>query len=352
MRAKTFIILLVVLCLLAAAAYFSLSDRSENGRGIVGEAPYASLPVKDIETIAINSSEAVTHLIKKDSLWVVEEKFNFPADFSQIMEMVSGLKTMKIGRSFEASEDAMTRLALHPPNTSGDSENEGVQVVIKNKKGDALLDVVFGKTREMTFGAGGHYILAMPEGMVYLVDSKFDDVGKTPTDWIEKDILDVKAESIQSITCFPIDEKVSVYTLRRPEKGMPPQLTDSPSSMLNPSKIDDVFTALSPLTIEDVAGYDEDPQAADIAYAFAFEYQLFDGRRFRFVPGSGGKGEKQTFFIKIADHHIPDAVKGDFPFSITQILNKWVYRIPEWKFKRFIPDAQELIQKEGVSNGK
>lgn len=350
MKAKTFIVLFVVFCLLAGVAYFSLSDRAggDTDREF-GQRPYADLPVGSIEKILVKSSDGEIHLEKTETFWAVEEKFGFPADFSAIIQTVSGLKSMKIGRSFQASENAKTRLGLHLPGEKGvKKEDIGIQVIMKNGRGEVLLDAVMGKTREITAGAGGHYILATPKQTIYLGDTKFDAVGKTALDWIEKDILDMAAEKIQSVSCFTLDDDKPVYTLRRPERKKAPELADDPAAGLDPSKIDDVFTALAPLTIEDVAGYAGGPVEDDISAAHAFDYRMFDGESYRFVPGTMGPEKKRKFVLKIVPrdgsntHDEPDS--PDSSPVMNQVLHKWVYQIPEWKFKRFIADRQALLQ--------
>lgn len=352
MKAKTFIILLVVLCLLSGAAYISLSNRGGKGKNRqIGVTPYASLPMESIKKISIYSSDADIPLERVESLWVVKGKYDFPVDFTLITELVSRMKTMKIGRSFQASDDALTRLGLHLPDAEGvDTESKGIRIVMKDARDEVLLDVVLGKTREMMAGAGGHYILAMPEQTVYLVDTKFDKVGKTATDWIEKDILDIKAGDIRSVTCYPLNGEKSIYTLRRPEKDKEPKLTDAPGARLDPSKIDDVYTALEPLTIDDVAGYVGDPVESEITYTHEFEYKLFDGTSYRLIPGRTGDGDQKKFFVKITVGDKTNAIDRDgkeIPSPvINRVIHKWVYLIPEWKFNRFITDRDKLLQKK------
>jgi hypothetical protein len=352
MKAKTFIILLVVFCLLAGAAYVRLSERGQKGKNRnIGEAPYAFLPMESIDRIHIKSDEADIHLKKAKSLWVVKDKFDFPADFPAISQLVSNLKTMKIGRRFQVSDDARTRLGLHLPDEKDvDEKDKGIRVIMKNAGEEILLDAVIGKTREVTAGAGGHYIMAMPGQTVYLVDIKFEDVGKTISDWIEKDILDIQSEDIQSITCYPLGGENSLYTLTRTEKGKAPELVDAPGSKLDPSKIDDVLTALAPLTIDDVAGYVGDPIDSETTYTHAFEYKVFDGATYRFLPGSTGDGDNRKFVVKITMKSgiqtiDPEGARTPPPI-LHQVIHQWLYEIPEWKFKRFILDRDTLLQKE------
>jgi len=352
MKAKTFTILLVVFCLLAGAAYFSLSEKDKKGRSRnAGEAPYAFLPMESINRIHIKSDEADIHFKKTRSLWVVEDKFDFPADFSAISQLVSNLKTMNVGRRFQASDDAQTRLGLHLPDAKDvDAEDKGIRVVMKDAGDEILLDAVIGKTREYTVGAGGHYMMAMPDRTVYLVDIKFEDMGKTVSDWIEKDILDIKSEGIQSVTCYPLGGEDRLYTLTRTEKGKAPELADAPGSKLDPSKLDDVLTALAPLSIDDVAGRVGDPVDSEISYTHAFEYKVFDGATFRLVPGSTQDGDNRTFVVKITmkagTETIDPEGENTPPPIIHRVIHQWIYEIPEWKFKRFIPDRDALLQKE------
>ena len=345
MKSKTFIILLVIFCVLAGAAYVKLfKNEITSGQSKESRLLFDSIPVVEISDITINSKEGTVNIKKDDSIWVIEKKYDYLADFSLITQLVNNIKTSKVGRSFESSDDAMSRLGLlQPTKTDAKDEEKGIQIIFKNSKGDSLVDVIIGKTREITAGAGGHYIMPTAGNTIYLVDKKFDELGKTDLDWIEKNILDIKEEEIEKVLCRPLGTDKIAYTLKRPEKGKPPELVDvAPAEALNPSKIDDVMTALAPLSIDDIAGYPNDPVESGISYNFRFEYYLYNGDLYEFTPGRATDKDTKKFYLKAT------LKKEGTPQKISKtrnLINRWVYEIPEWKYGRFITNPDDLTKK-------
>ncbi len=363
MKAKTFIILLISFCVLAGVVYFNFSLTGAKSRdGQMNQTLFHALPIEKISKIVVSGPDSVVKLAKKESLWAVESRFDYLADFSLITRLVSNIQTAKIGRSFEAAPDAISRLGLHSPDTAGvDPGQKGIRVILKDSGGSVLADVILGKTREMTAGAGGHYIMPVQGKKIYLVDKKFDDVGKKDADWIQKNVTDIKEQDIESVVCLPLTQQKAVYTLKRPGKEKQPVLHDMPGAPpLDPSKIDDVFTALAPLTIDDVAGQAHSDVESKIDFAFLFEYRLYNNTIYSVIPGQGKDKNKPKYYVKIQAREVQPPQKPaleskesrrDLKPQISrtdQLMQNWVYEIPEWKFKRFIPRTEDLFKKSNT----
>ncbi len=342
MKSKTFILLLIISCMLAGAVYYKFSCHNGKSKqsGDVGKL-FNALPVERISQIIINSREGVVTLKKDDSVWVIEKKAGYLADFSLITQLITNLTTAKIGRSFHSSPDAKARLALYPPDESkSDKDATGIEVVLMDGKGEVLADTVIGKTREITAGAGGHYVMPKGGQSIFLVDKKFDDLGKSDLDWIRKNILEVKEEEIEKVVCMPLDDDKIVYTLKRPEQGKAMELAGmAKADDLDPSRIDDVTTALDPLSINDIAGRIDGPGLPAAAYTHRFTYYLFTGEVYEFIPGEAEDKNLKKFYLKV----IPVAPGKDKALSR---LNQWVYEIPDWKFGRFINAPDALLKKQ------
>jgi hypothetical protein len=347
MKSKTFIILLISFCVLAGVAYFSLTGGKARHEQM-DQTLFGALPIEKISKIIVVSSDGAATLERKQSLWVVENRFDYLADFSLITGLVSNIQTAKIGRSFAVSPDAISRLGLHSPDATGiDPGQKGIRVILKDAGDGVLADVIFGKTREMTAGAGGHYIMPVGGQKIYLIDKKFDNIGKKDVDWIQKNVTDIKEQDIERVVCLPLGEKKAVFTLKRNEKEKQPVLQDMPGTPpLDPSKIDDVFTALAPLTIDDVAGVANGPAESEIDFAFLFEYRLFNHAVYSVIPGQGKNKDKPKYYVKIAAQLEPEDKKGRQALSHTdQMMQNWIYQVPEWKYKRFIHKAEDLFKK-------
>jgi hypothetical protein len=342
MKSKTFILLLIISCVLAGAVYYNFSRQNGNSKHSGGTGTlFESLPVENIAQIIIKSSEGSVTLKKDRSVWVIDKKSGYLANFSLITKLISNLTTAKIGRSFDSSPDAKARLALYTPDENNPGKDAiGIEVILKDGKGAVLADTVIGKTREITAGAGGQYIMPAGGKNIFLVDKKFDDLGKSELDWIRKNVLEVKEEEIEKVVCMPIDDDKIVYTLKRPEKGKAPELVGmAKAEELDPSRIDDLTTALDPLSINDIAGKVNDPGLPDANYTHRFTYYFYDGEVYEFIPGQATDKNLKKFFLKIT----PKEVGKD---QALPRLNQWVYEIPDWKFGRFINAPETLLKKK------
>ena len=217
---------MIVLCLLSVAAFYLYKDEGVEDRSqTMGEKLFADLPLEKIVRITVTSPRDIVVLKKEDSLWRIENRLGYFADFSMITGLVSRLKQAKISRSFDATEAAVARLDLSAPDPkTGSTGSEGIGVEIQDGQENVLLQIIIGKTRENAVGAGeGNYVMFPGGDLIFLVDKDFSKIGRTYLEWMKKNIIDVDKEEIEKITCYDPDGKL-VYTLVRKERGQDPVL--------------------------------------------------------------------------------------------------------------------------------
>jgi hypothetical protein len=350
MKLKTVVILIILLALLGLAAYFARDRNTKVMTGSMGEKLFENLPLEKLAKITIQSAKGTVHLKKKQSLWVVEDQFDYLADFSLITDLITKLVNTKTGRSFEASRESVLRLGLASPEEPGVADaNKGVQVELRDVEDNLCLQVTFGKTREATAGAGGHYLMVHQTPVIYLVDENFEALGKTSLDWIRKTLFNIKAEHIEKIHCFALDGS-SVYTLVRPEKNQWPVLSGTHAGgFLNQSKLDDVLTPLSPMDITGVMGASGSLDLSKWVFTHGFEYHLYDKTIIRIIPGKTLEEGEERPVIQAKILQFPSE-PGDESIQVKdplyERLDQWVYSVPPWKYKRFITRMEDLFEKK------
>ena len=357
MRSKTFLMLLIIFLILLSIFYFIFSYKNKHSGEKQTRVLFDSLPVEKVSKIYIISNEGKITLKEEKSLWTVEERFNYTADFSLIMDLVNKIKTMKAGRSFNSSNDSMSRLGLRNPEEKNINDQEkGIRVIISDNYDKMLADIVFGKTRELTAGAGGHYIMPFNSQTIYLIDKKFDEMGKKPEDWIQKNIINIDEKDIKKVVCFTSENSKQVYSLDRPDKDSSPIMPGMPGvKTLIDSKIDDVFTALSPLSIENVAADIDSFDKSSIDAPFIFEYHLYNGIIYNITPGNPKDPGKKKYYAYVKAIKSPEVktVADDAGSKNAQEVEKinksiehWLFEIPDWKFKRFYGNQEDLHLKD------
>ena len=351
MKLKTLLGLLLVAGLLAASTYYSLTrDASKNGSRKMGELLFDALPLEKISRIIVTSNKDITTLKKNDTVWVLEKRYGYLADFSLITDLVMRLSQARISRSFPVSAEAITRLGLSEPDPmAGNNESDGIKIEIFDAVGQLLGHVILGKTREIAMGEGEGSYLMLPGGKsIFLVNRNFYKVGKTYFDWMRKDILNINRSQVAKIACYDA-ESTPVYTVVSPSRGQWPALMDrkpEETGALNKSRLDDLITVMSPLTIEDLAGKAGHFPGFENKSGPWFLYTLFDGTAIKIIPRlQVVKNSPPLHLMKVEILSLPAAPESIAPNDpIIDRIDQWIYKIPVWKYQRFIPRREMLFE--------
>lgn len=378
MKGKTFLILLVVAVVLGALAFLRFGEQDKPADTRMGQKLFADLPVNQISSVTIASPDGSVTLVRGEKLWQVKDRHGYPADFGELREMVVKLSRLKIGRAFTGSGDSLARLSLLTPSNT-EEKGRGIRMTLKNESDKVLADVILGEVRKTEDGgSGGQYLKKTDNDTVYLVDGSFRFLKTKPTDWLQDNVLDIKGDDIQSVICHAGDDSKPVYTLARSEKGRLPELSPLPAGRtIDSAKVDQVFDALAPLTLDDVTPADKDT-LTDVTTRLV--YRLYDGRQITILPTSEGEenyrvrvvAEEIEPAIEAADDKATEAVdkgkqtetesaeatpaekKEDAPViktaqQINDELGPWVFSIKKWQFDSFITNPEtflEAIEKE------
>ncbi len=375
MKGKTFLILLVAAGVLVALSFLHFGAKKHSGEIKMGEKLFADLQVNTVASLTIADSENKVTLVKGDTVWQVEERNGYPANFDELRDMVVNLSRLKIGRSFIGSTESLARLSLMAPSAS-DPSARGKQVTLKDPSGKILADVILGQIRKTDGGGdGGQYLKKADADTVFLVDGNFRFLKTAPSQWLEKEILDVKADQVASVTCYAGDAPTPIYALVRPEKGEAARLTPVLTGRTaDPAKIEQVFDALAPLTLDDVRSVAAKPPL-EKTDRFRLVYHLYDGRQITILPDFDGK-ESYTLQVAVAQSKAQtDAAEAIEPATeggetrggdsaeqkqaapvmktaqeLNEQLNPWVFSVKKWQFDSFITQPESLLEevkKEG-----
>ena len=289
MNKKTLFILLVVLAVLAGVGRSILMDRPDDSVSIdaMGTVFFKRLPVNEIASISIHRPDDSVMLVKEKGVWIVQNRFGYPADFSKITDLIRKLKQTKVGRNFPASESVSKRLSLLPP-TDKDAaqEDKATRIQMKDKGETVMVDILLGNTRKREEkGVPDSQFIMLADGKdIYLVDQIFSPFDTAAPSWLKKKPINVTPKHIQKIACVGPDGTVR-YSFERAQ-GKDFALVSPPTKgVVKQSDLNRLAGALTGLEIEDVTDPSSPPESLITGISPRLDFTLFDGITYHVYPG-------------------------------------------------------------------
>jgi len=261
MNRKQFAILLVLVIVVGVAGLRLRKKEGaswNSGNAAIGKKLLGDLPVNDVAHLTLTQGTNSLNLYKKDDLWRVRERNDYPANFSAISDFLIKIHDVKITQSEKAGPSQLSRLALTP----GQGTNAALVVDFKDASDKPLRSLLLGKNhmkksdRPSPMGEEESW----PDGRWVKVGGNSDDVAvisdalsniePKPEAWLNKDFF--KVEKIQSIAvAFPV--ATNSWHVSRDSESAEWKLADArPGEQLDSAKTSSLSGALGSPTFNDV----------------------------------------------------------------------------------------------------
>ena len=374
MNKKTVFILLVVLAILAGVGRSILIRNSTpTGGDVMGSPLFTDLPANDIASVVIESPDDSVVLVKDESGWIVENRFGYPADFSKLTDLIRQMKETKVGRKFPATESIKKRLSLvSPDHEKTDKSEKATLVLMKDKKGTVVADILLGITRksEENGNPDSQFVMLGGGPDIYLVDRVFTPFEAAVSSWLMKSPVKVTQTDIRKIICTGPDGTVR-YTFERPEKGKAFELTTPPAERaVKESSLNRLAAALTGLEIQDVADPATPPESLSQGISPRLDYVLYNGMTYHVYPGltcSPGLPcylRLQVGFAPPADQTTSKEGNGASEkeeestteksagaltaetASLNARLSPWFFIVPEWQHEAFFTTLGDMLEEK------
>lgn len=385
MNRKQLIALLIVgLVLGALGLYVFRSGRSEYASGIRrdGEKLLGDFPTHEITHITIRSATNEVNLVK-DGSWVVRERDNYPASFSEIAELVRKLWELKPVQSQSVDSSRWGRLNLLPPDSEEAGTNSATLIVLRNAKGETVRSLLLGKQQMRDSGGqfGGFPVgrwIALPDqkDTVYVVDETFSNVQPSADNWLSRDFF--KVEKLKSISLVSPGATNSWSLARLSESG-DWMLTDAgPGEEADKSRTSSFNWVLSSPSFNDVQPAGSEKLAGVFADPYRLTLETFDGFRYDIqaapVPPAEEKSDSGSSSTSSDRYYLTVKVSADLPAKRTppegetdeekekaekewnekqeklkeklkreQALGNWVYTVSKWTLDSVLKDRSALL---------
>jgi hypothetical protein len=371
MNRKPFVILLIVGLIAGFVGWTLVKRRGESYKtsDAGGQKLIPNFPINDIGQVRIKQSTGEVNLVKKEDLWRVKERGEYPANFTELGDFLRKVQDLKTTEEVKVGPSQVGRLELNSPEKGG--TNTATLVEFKDGKGANLKTLLLGKKYtkssgdDSPFGGGGfpagRYVMAGGDTKVWLVNDALSQVEAKPEAWINKEFF--KVEKLKSISVKHAAETNS-WTLTRDKEGGDLKLADAKEGEnLDTGKASGAGYALSSPSFNDVL-VEPKPEETGLDKPLTAKLETFDGFTYNVKLG---KAKDETYPMQVAvEANIPkqreaaadekpeDKEKLDKEFKEKQTkleeklknekkFEKWTYLVAKWTVDPLLKERKDLL---------
>jgi hypothetical protein len=348
-------------------ASYKTSDQSL-GKKVLGD-----FQINEVAQITIKNATNELNLVKADDVWKVRERFNYPANFSEISEFVRKASDLKTVRSFNVGPSQFARLELIRPEKATGT-NSGTLVEFKDKAGKSIRSLLLGKkyVRESQsnsqFGGGdwpvGRYLMVLnTTQQVSVVSDPLSNVEPKPDQWLNKDFF--KLEKAKAISVVSTNATNSWTVTRETESGDWKLADKKEGEELDKGKTSSLNYALSSPSFNDVASPDLKPEETGMDHPLVATLETFDN--LSYLVKIGKKTGDDNYYLALTvkgelpaertpgkDEKAEDKEKldKDFKEKMTKLkeklekekaFEKWTYLVSKWTIDPLLKERKDLL---------
>lgn len=376
MNRKQFIILLLAGVVAGVVALKVVKNNRESFKtadGAQGAKLVPNFPINEIGQLRIKQSDGEINLVKKDDLWRVKERYDYPANFSELSDLLRKIQDLKTIEDVKVGPSQMGRLELNAPDKGG--SNTATLVEFKDAKGATLKSLLLGKKYSKNTGEDaspmgggsfpiGRYVM-VPDGAnkVWLINDPLSSVETKPENWINKDFF--KVEKLKSISVTHPDETNSWMLTREKEGGEMKLVDPKPGENPDTGKVSGAGYALSSPSFNDVLAPDAKPEETGLDKPITARLETFDGFVYEVKIGKPQKEENYPFRMTVngnfpktrepgKDEKAEDKDKLDKEFKDKtgkleeklkqeKSFEKWTYLVAKWGIDPILKVRKDLL---------
>ena len=377
MNRKQLIILIVVAVVVGGLGLYVLSSRNsswEESSQKLGQKMVKNFPINEVERITVKQSQGQLNLAKKNDLWAVQERSDYPANFDTIGEVLRKVWDLKVAQPVEVGASSLGRLDLVPPDKDKGT-NSGTLVEFKDKSGKTLNTLLLGKKHMKEsrgndqFGGGGwpdgRYVMVGTDlQTVAVVSEPFANVEAKPEEWLNKDFF--KVEKIKSMSVTTTNA-TNNWKLSRDSETNEWKLADvKTGEQLDTGKISWINSALSSPSFTDVAT-NSAPEQTGLNKPLLAKIETTDGFNYEIKAGSKVALDKDDYYFQMAvtgnfpkeraagkDEKPEDKTKLDKEFQerikklqeklkAEKAFEKWTYVVSKWTVDPLFKERKDLL---------
>jgi hypothetical protein len=376
MNRKQIIILLVLVLALAGVGYLIRQRQTKSwsptstsmGKKLLGD-----FPINDVAHLEIKNGTNQVNLAKKDNLWRVRERDDYPANYNEISDFLIKARDLKIVQTEQVGPSQLPRLLL----TADQGTNSATVIDFKDSADKSLRTLLLGKKHMRKSGRAapqfgdmgggdegypdGRYVKLASDQNVCIISEPLANIEPKPEQWLNKDFF--KVEKIRAIAVtFPVE--TNSWKLSRETETGEWKLADAkPGEQLDAGKTSSLNSALSSPSFNDVATGTK-PEQLGLDKPTLVSLETFDNFTYSFKLGQK-TNDNVPLTLNIAaqlskervpakDEKPEDKDKLDKEFKEKQKkleeklaqekgYEKWIYLVSSWSVDPVLKERSQLM---------
>ena len=374
MNRNQFIILLVLVAVLGGAGLvlYNKENKSWTGGGqTAGQKLFRDFQVNDVAHIVIKQANQELNLAKKDDLWRVRERSDYPANFSEISGFLLKLRDLKIVQSEKVGSSQLPRLEL----AAGPGTNSATVLELRDGSEKVIHSLLLGKkhTRKSNrpspmgdlgdegWPDGRYVMLGSSSDSVALISEPLANIEPKPDPWLNKDFF--KVDKVRSVAVTFANATNSWKLDRETESGEWKLADAKPEEKLDSAKASGVSNPLASPSFVDVmigaspeqTGLDKPTLIAletfdNFSYAVKVGAKTNDNYPLTLTvvttltkerpPGKDGKAEDKE---KLDKEFTEKQKKLEEKLAQEKAFEKWTYLVSGWTVDSLLKERSQLL---------
>jgi hypothetical protein len=364
MTSQKLSILVIVAVLALVAGVWLTSRQSGSSDGSSQAALYPELKGQLDSVTAVRIFKAgdarAVELQRKDKGWTVSERSDYSADEPKLRKLLIALADAKLYEEKTSKPEQYKTLGVEDT-TAADASGVRIELAGTAKPVNLIVGNQAG-------GARSHYVRRAGEAQSWLVNTDID-TSSTPDAWVRKDIIEVSADRMQSVTVSVKGAKpYTAAKSARADANFAVEGLPKGKSLSSPSVANTFASALTGLSLADVqpaSAFESTPPAAHSTFktfdglVVELDGWTKDDKRYIAVKTTFDPAQAERFKVATtpatekSDAAEPDPAKPEPPKPATPNVEEeaknaatklggWVYEIPEYKYETLFKPVDEL----------
>ena len=291
-----------------------------------------------IDSVRLERDGTTMTARRTDGRWTLAERWGYPADARKIDTLILGVANLRAMEAKTSLADKLPRLELEDPSTD---EATSKRVTLMDGADETVASLVVGKQRYGAFGPGraGSYVRRDGEMQSWLADRSLT-LPATATDWLEPQIVDIPAETIESVELRSNGE-TAVRLARAGEDSGGLELESIPEGRLpDQGRIDQLAGFLSSLSLQDVRQASAALTGEITAEAL---FRTHEGLELRLRIDTDGEDDGKRYWARLE-------AGGNGADALSRRLGPWEFELLRYLADQLARSADDFLQAEDGSS--